>query len=253
MTGSADIAGFRVPVSWPSRVLARGLLRFLHDCAKVVCRVPIQVSGREQLEDVGQSIVVANHNSLVDTPVLFLALPGSRRNRTATVGGLDYFTPDPSQPLWERGFRKVVIWFIRSAMNVLLIERRGGEYSQIDRIDAMLVEGWSLVIFPEATRSRSGRMGRFRHGAAELARRHGLPVIPAHVDGTDSVLPPGVRWPQAGTLKIAFGDPLLAEEDESAAAFTSRLREAVATLGPGARDQMPEPPVAGDSRVEVVP
>ena len=119
--------------------------------------------------------------------------------------------------------------------------------------DAPVSEGWSLVIFPEATRSRSGRMGRFRHGAAELARRHGLPVIPAHVDGTDSVLPPGVRWPQAGTLKIAFGDPLLAEEDESAAAFTSRLREAVATLGPGARDQMPEPPVAGDSRVEVVP
>ena len=253
MTRPSDIAGFRVPVSWPSRVLARSLLRFLHGSGKVVCRVPIEVSGREHVEGVDQSIVVANHNSLVDTPVLFLALPRARRDHTATVGGLDYFTPDPSQPRMERLFRSVVIWFIRSAMNVLLIERKGGEYSQIDRIDAMLAEGWSLVVFPEATRSRSGRMGRFRHGAAELARRNGLPVIPAYVDGTDTVLPPGVRWPKAGTLRIAFGEPLLSGEGESSAAFTSRLREAVSLLAPGAGSDEATSVLADDSRVGAIP
>ena len=253
MTDSSDIPGFKVPGSWPSRVLARGLLRFLHDCGKVVCRVPIEVSGREHVEGVGQSIVVANHNSLVDTPVLFLALPRSRRDRTATVGGLDYFTPDSSQPRTERLFRNVVIWFIRSAMNVLLIQRKGGEYSQIDRIDAMLTEGWSLVVFPEATRSRSGRMGRFRHGAAELARRNRLPVIPAYVDGTDAVLPPGVRWPKAGTLRIAFGEPLLSGEEESSAAFTSRLREAVSMLAPEARCDEPVSASADESTVGIIP
>ncbi|MBC02917.1 MAG: hypothetical protein CMJ34_06400 [Phycisphaerae bacterium] len=252
MTRSSDIAGFKVPVSWPSRVLARTILRFLHDTGKVVCRVPIHVIGRERFEALGQSIVVANHNSLVDTPVLFLAIPGDRRSRTATVGGLDYFEATSSQPFLERLFRNVVIWFIRSAMNVLLIERKGGEYSQIDRIDAMLVDGWSLVVFPEATRSRSGRMGRFRHGAAELARRHGLPVIPAHVDGTDSVLPPGVRWPQAGPLRIAFGDPLHAEEDESAAAFTARLREAITRLAPEVPEEDSADARTEDAKVEVV-
>ena len=254
---SKDIAGFKVPVSWPSRILARTLLWFLHDFGKVVCRVPIDVSGREHLEGVAQSIVVSNHNSLVDTPVLFLALPRSRRNRTATVGGRDYFTPDPSQPRRERLFRNVVIWFIRSAMNVLLIERKSGEYSQLDRIDAMLAEGWSLVMFPEATRSRSGRMGRFRHGAAELARRHRLPVIPTHVGGTESVLPPGVRWPQAGRLRIAFGEPLLSEEEESSAAFTARLREAISRLAPETsidevQGEDGAPASGSDSRVEVV-
>ena len=253
MSRSSDIAGFKVPVSWPSRVMARSLLRFLHDCGKVVCRVPIEVTGREHLEGVEQSIVVANHNSLVDTPVLFLALPRSRRNHTATVGGLDYFVADSSQPLMERCFRNVVIWFIRSAMNVLLIERKSGEYSQIDRIDAMLAEGWSLVVFPEATRSRSGRMGRFRHGAAELARRNGLPVIPAYVDGTDGVLPPGVRWPKAGTLRIAFGEPIHSGKEESSAAFTARLREAVSVLAPGAPSDDAASASADESRVGAIP
>lgn len=252
MTGSDDVAGFKVPSSWPSRVLSRTILRCLHGGGQVVCRVPIEVSGREHLREVGQSIVVANHNSLVDTPVIFLALPRSRRNLTATVGGLDYFTPAPSQPWLERSFRRLVIWFIRSAMNVLLIERKGGEYSQIDRIDAMLAKGWSLVVFPEATRSRSGRMGRFRHGAAELARRHQLPVVPAHIGGTESILPPGVRWPQPGTLRIAFGRPMLAEQDESSGEFTSRLREAISTLGPDGESEAVEPSSTDESRVEVV-
>lgn len=237
MSPERDIAGFGVPSSRPTRLLARGILRFLHDCGQIVCRVPIDVVGREHLEAVGQSIVVANHNSLVDTPVIFMTLPPERRDHTATVGGRDYFTPSAGQPWWERFLRHVVIWFIRGAMNVLLIDRKGGEYSQIDRIDAMLTKGWSLVMFPEATRSRSGGMGRFRHGAAELARRHGIPVVPVHVGGTETVLPPGVRWPQRGRLRVVYGEALRAGENESAAAFTARLRDAVADLGPGGESE----------------
>ena len=245
MSSSKDIVGFRVPTSRPSRLLARGILWFLHDFGKIVCRVPIDVVGRENLERVDQSIVVANHNSLVDTPVIFMTLSPERRDHTATVGGRDYFTPMAGQPWWERFLRNVVIWFIRSAMNVLLIDRKGGEYSQIDRIGTMLDRGWSLVMFPEATRSRDGSMGRFRHGAAELARRHGVPVGPAHVAGTENVLPPGVRWPQPGRLRVTYGDALRPREDESAAAFTARLRDAVDELAPGqardAADELREP------------
>lgn len=230
MTQGPDIAGFGVPTGWFSRRLARGLLRFMHDAGQIVCRVPVKVEGGTRFQDHEQFIVVSNHHSLVDTPVIFIALPGNRRDRTATVGGLDFFVPREGQPRRERFFRRIVIWFIRSAMNVLLIDRVGGEYSQIDRIDAMLGDGWNLMIFPEATRSRTGRMGRFRHGAAELARRHALPVIPAHIDGTQRILPPGVRWPRPGTLQVRFGEALRAGADESAGEFTARLRNAVEAL-----------------------
>jgi 1-acyl-sn-glycerol-3-phosphate acyltransferase len=228
---SNDAAGFGVPAPWLIRVGAGAILRFLHGIGQIVCRVPIETEGFELVDVTTPSIVVANHHSLVDTPVVFMALSGARRWRTATVGGLDYFAARSEQPWHERLFRRVVIAFIRGSMNVLLIDREGGEYSHIDRIDAMLSAGWSLVIFPEATRSRTGRMGRFRHGAAELARRHGLPVLPVHIDGTQRVLPPGVRWPKPSTIRLRAGEPLHLGADESISDFTRRLRAAVEALG----------------------
>jgi 1-acyl-sn-glycerol-3-phosphate acyltransferase len=213
-------------------VLSGSLLRLLHEVGQIVCRVPIETRGFDVVESATPSIVVANHHSLVDTPIIFMALSGSRRRRTATVGGLDYFASRSDQPWYERLFRRIVIAFIRGSMNVLLIDREGGEYSHIDRIDATLAAGWSLVIFPEATRSRTGRMGRFRHGAAELARRHGLPVVPVHIDGTQRVLPPGVRWPKSSTIVLRAGTPLRIEADESIGDFTRRLRAAVEAMGP---------------------
>ena len=236
MNQGRDIAGFGVPTGWFSRRLARGLLRFLHDAGQIVCRVPVKVDGGALVDEHEQFIVVSNHHSLVDTPVIFLALPALRRNSTATVGGLDFFVPRDGQPRRERFFRRMVIWFIRSSMNVLLIDRLSGEYSQIDRIDAMLGRGWNLMIFPEATRSRTGRMGRFRHGAAELARRHDLPVVPAYIDGTERILPPGVRWPRPGTLRVGFGNALRPGRDESLGEFTARLRDAVERLAPASEE-----------------
>ena len=231
MNPPSDAAGFGVPAPWPTRLLSRSLLRVLHDLGQIVCRVPIETEGFDVVDATTPSIVVANHHSLVDTPVIFMALSAARRRRTATVGGLDFFAARSGQPWPERLFRRVVIAFIRGAMNVLLIDREGGEYSHIDRIDAMLSAGWSLVIFPEATRSRTGRMGRFRHGAAELARRHDLPVVPVHIDGTQRVLPPGVRWPKPSTIRMQAGDPLRIGPDESIGDFTRRLRNAVESLG----------------------
>ncbi len=230
MSPSKAIAEFRIPMSVPSRVVARSLLSFLHFAGRFVCRVPIRRSGFDRINEMPQSIVVSNHHSLVDTPCLFMSIPGSRRNRTATVGGLDFFKAEAGQPWFERLFRGAVIWFIRSAMNVMLIDRVGGEYSELDRIDAMIAAGWSLVIFPEATRSRDGRLGRFRHGAAELARRNDLPVIPVRIEGTECILPPGVWWPRSAPLRMIAGEPMRAAVDESAAAFTKRLAAAIERL-----------------------
>jgi 1-acyl-sn-glycerol-3-phosphate acyltransferase len=230
MSPSKAIAEFRIPMSAPSRVVARSLLSFLHFAGRFVCRVPIRRSGFDRINEMPQSIVVSNHHSLVDTPCLFMSIPGSRRNRTATVGGLDFFKAEAGQPWFERLFRVAVIWFIRSAMNVMLIDRVGGEYSELDRIDAMIAAGWSLVIFPEATRSRDGRLGRFRHGAAELARRNDLPVIPVRIEGTERILPPGVWWPRSAPLRMIAGEPMRAAADESAAAFSKRLAAAIEGL-----------------------
>ena len=55
----------------------------------------------------------------------------------------------------------------------------------------MLADGWSLVIFPEGTRSKDGWMGTFRMGAAFLAHEHGVPVVPVAHRGTFAAMPRG--------------------------------------------------------------
>ncbi|MCH2161558.1 MAG: 1-acyl-sn-glycerol-3-phosphate acyltransferase [Phycisphaerales bacterium] len=174
-----------------------------------------------------QCIIAANHYSLFDTPMIFLAIPARLRSRTVTVGGLDYFQPRPEHSLAERTWRRIVIWFIRGSMNVALIDRVGGNYSKFDLLENVIQSGWNLMIFPEATRSRDGARGRFHLGAAELVRRSGLPLVPTRIEGTQQVLPPGVRWPQSGSIRIRFGSPMRVTEDETAGEFTNRIVQAI--------------------------
>ena len=221
---------YELPRRRVGRLVARGILRTLHALGRPWCRVRIEVRDADRLAVDGPVIIAANHCSLIDTPLLYLAVPARLRRRTATVGGLDYFEARPEHPRFERIFRRLVIWFIRSSMNVLLIDRIHGEYDRIDRLGDVLNAGWSLMIFPEATRSRSGLMGRFRHGAAELAGRRGVPVLPVRIDGTDRILPPGAGWPRPGRVTIAVGTPIHRDPDESASAFTARIRAEIEGL-----------------------
>ncbi len=68
---------------------------------------------------------------------------------------------------------------------------QGGEL--MERCRALLAKGVSLAVFPEGTRSRTGRPGRFRSGAFKLSVDSGAPVRPVRIVGTGDVLPPG-RW-----------------------------------------------------------
>ena len=128
-------------------------------------------------------------------------------------------------------FRRVVVRFIRGAVNVALINRSGGDYSNLEQIDELLSKGWSLIIFPEATRSRSGELGRMRLGVAELARRYGCPVLPTHITGTDVVLPVGSSFPGKGSIDLRIGEPLTIEDDENSRAFIERLGRHIVDLG----------------------
>ena len=221
------ISDLRLPSSLPSRVLSRAILAVLVSVGEVICRVRRYRRNVKQLDGVGQCVIAANHYSLFDTPMIFLAIPRHMRNRTVTVGGLDFFQPRPEHPMWERAWRRLVIWFIRSGMNVALIDRVGGNYSKFDLLEEVVQAGWNLLIFPEATRSRDGSRGRFHLGAAELVRRNRLPLVPTRIEGTQQVLPPGVSWPQSGEIHVCFGAPMQVREEESAGDFTHRIVEAI--------------------------
>ena len=96
----------------------------------------------------------------------------------------------------------------------------------------VLADGWSLVIFPEGTRSKDGWMGNFRMGAAFLAHEYGVPVVPVAHRGTFAAMPRGQGWPSRGRrqLTIRFGEPLRPLEGESVRDFAPRIKNAVASL-----------------------
>lgn len=92
-----------------------------------------------------------------------------------------------------------------------------------------------MVIFPEGGRSPDGWGQPFRGGAAYLAIRCRVPVVPIHVSGTGRILPKGAKRLRPGRTVVTFGRPLWAEEGEDSRRFAARLEREVAALADESR------------------
>jgi 1-acyl-sn-glycerol-3-phosphate acyltransferase len=183
-------------------------------------QVRTRVEGLDVLDRIdGPVIFVANHASHLDTPLILLSLPDAWRRRTAVAAAADYFFDT-----WWRAVGSSLLF------NTMPIDRRGGSMAATP--GEVLDDGWSLVIFPEGTRSPDGYVGTFRMGAAYLAVQHGVPVVPIAHRGTYAAMPKGVNWPLSGRrqLTVRFGAPLVPGEGESVRDFAPRIRSAVAEL-----------------------
>ncbi len=178
------------------------------------------VSGLDALEKVdGPCLIVANHSSHLDTPLVLCSLPGPWRRRTAVAAAADYFFDT-----WWRATASAIMF------NTFPIERRGGKLSSTP--GDLLAEGWNVVVFPEGTRSQDGWMERFRMGAAYLAIEHRVPVVPVGIRGSFAAMPRGRGWPVPGRPRVAvrYGAPLRPAEGESARVFAPKVQAAVAAL-----------------------
>ena len=183
-------------------------------------QVRTKVEGLDVLERIeGPVIFAANHASHLDTPLVLLSLPDEWRRSTAVAAAADYFFDT-----WWRAVGSSLIF------NTFPIDRRGGTMATTP--GEVLADGWSLVIFPEGTRSQDGWIGTFRMGAAFLALEHDVPVVPVAHRGTFAAMPRGQNWPSRGRrqLTIRFGEPLRAGPGESVREFAPRIKEAVAAL-----------------------
>ena len=186
-------------------------------------QVRTRVEGLDVLDRVvGPVIFVANHASHLDTPLLLLSLPDEWRRRTAVAAAADYFFDT-----WWRAVGSSLLF------NTFPIDRRGGSMSATP--GEVLADGWSLVIFPEGTRSGDGWVHTFRMGAAYLSHTHDVPIVPVAHRGTFAAMPRGAGWPgrdEGGRrqLTVRFGEPLRAREGETVRDYAPRVREAVAAL-----------------------
>lgn len=175
-----------------------------------------RATGRGNLSSLKAPVIlVANHASHMDTPVILSALPRKLRRRTAVAAAADYFYRN-----------RVVAAIVSLCFNTVPIERKGGGLSKNgSHLDKLLDQGWNLLLYPEGTRARGGAPGRVRRGAAVLASEHNLTIVPIRVTGTAAAMPPGRRWPKRlrgavvsrrHRIEVSFGEPIPPEGDTAA-------------------------------------
>jgi len=161
----------------------------------------LRVSGLENLPKHGAMIFCANHTSHLDAAAILAALPRKLALEVTTVAARD---------VWgERPLRDLVS---KVTTNSVALERKGDFASGFRMLDKVLAEGRPIIIFPEGRRSLTGELVEFKPGAAMLAIRNGVPIVPVCIDGTFEVMPPHRVWPGSGNIGVRFGRPLLPEE-----------------------------------------
>lgn len=180
-----------------------------------------QVEGLEYLEQLqGPAIFLSNHASHLDTPLILGSLPSRFVKRLAVGAAADYF--------FDARWRAVATALV---FNAFPVERHGSRRHR-SLAPQLLDRGWSLLLFPEGTRSQDGWMTSFRLGTAQLCTSRGVPAVPIALRGTYGAMPRGRNWPLPGRPKVVvrYGRPLWPEEGESVRAFNERLGQAVSRL-----------------------
>jgi 1-acyl-sn-glycerol-3-phosphate acyltransferase len=197
-----------------------------------------RMSGRDKLARLKAPVIlVANHVSHLDTPIILAALPRRFRKRTVVAAAADYFYRN-----------RLIATVVSLVFNTVPMDRKGGGLGKdsAGHVDELLDRGWNLLLFPEGTRSRHGGQGKLRRGAVVLAARHHVQIIPIRVTGTRAAMPPGKFWParrrsengsQRHVVDVCFGDPIEAD---------GNAREVLKTVerffkGDGGRDGSEDP------------
>ncbi len=176
-------------------------LLVIRPCLRLIFGVSAR--GREHLEGLERCVLAANHNSHLDTLLLYSVLPYDLLLRTRPVAAKEYFAKSKlAFGLMERLFRPV--W----------VDRTGGGKAALDEMARSIEAGESLILFPEGSRGEAGEISTFRSGIGRLMASHpGLVVLPVFILGPERALPKQVTVPLPVMNHIVIGPPLEAAGD----------------------------------------
>ena len=194
---------------------------FAHWCARTWSRlilkttgVTVDVKGLDRLVPGKTYVFVSNHQSIYDIPILFWSLPYQLRIIAKESLGRFPFLG----------------WHLRRTGHMLVDRRRPDRAAIFSWASRLTSQGLSLIVFPEGTRSRDGRVARVKGGSFYLALEAGLPVVPLSVIGSRHVMLKGRLATYPGHVRLVVHDPIdtssLAGSDPRA--FAERVRHIIA-------------------------
>lgn len=222
------------PVAWLrtafQELIARPLVWFL--AAPRVSATP------KGLADAEPMLIVSNHVTAYDGPLVQYALPGHvRRRMAAAMAGemLDDYRHfrNPERAAGARRFMllgPLAYALVTALFNVFPLPRRRDFQRSFTHAGEALDRGYHVLIFPEGTRSEAGKLGRFRPGIGLLVKQSQTAVLPVAVRGLGELKAKGRGWFRSGKIEVRVGEPVRFAATESEAAITERLHAEVSRL-----------------------
>ena len=176
--------------------------------------IRIQTEGLEFLA-LGQNyLFLANHQSYCDPPALIARVP---RNVRLVL---------------KKELRRIpLLGAIMSLGGFIFIDRRQGAKALKQMLAGahQIRQGHSFLIYPEGTRTRTGRLGHFKKGPFALAIESGVPIVPVTVSGSFAIMPPIQLRLKPGTIRLTFHRPIattgLRQSDQHA--LINQVRQAI--------------------------
>ena len=166
---------------------------------KVFCG--FKAYNRRAFHRTNQFLLVANHNSHLDTLVLLSTIPFLRLREVHVVAAGDYF-----------GKNFVQKWLMKCCFNAVLINRKNPKtvpgQQPLALMADLLEQGKSLIVFPEGTRGKAGVMEPFKSGVGRLLQAYPhIPYIPAFLRGAEACWPKGAILPTPNKIRLYLGLP----------------------------------------------
>ncbi|MGE0708668.1 MAG: AMP-binding protein [Planctomycetota bacterium] len=199
--------GVSAPLTAPARALSvpAPLQRAVHGLLDTLQEVgygkvfQAEVRGRGNIPFHTNALVVANHCSHLDVGLIKYAL-GEYGQTIISAGASDYFFKDTLRATYFENFTHVVPF-----------DRHESVRQSLERFVRLLKAGKRVLIFPEGTRSITGRMGSFKPGLGLLVQASRTGVLPVYLAGTHRSMPKGTMLPKREPLEARIG-PFLSPE-----------------------------------------
>lgn len=217
--------------------------RLMRIVSRTVLRHRLEVTGRERFPRRGPVIVIGNHISTIDPPLVGAYIPRF---------DVHYMTKAESfgNPRTAWMFR----WY-----NAFPVVRHTADRSALRHALNLLAAGHVVVIYPEGTRQRDATMARPYAGAGFIARKSGAPIVAAAIHGSEAVLRKGATLPHPADVHVVYSEPFTLPErnpdgspmshQQSADLMMSRLAALLpesyrGVFAPGRRPEEAAPPAA---------
>ena len=180
------------------RIILRPLLKIFCD---------VRCVGLENVRNLqGPILIVSNHTSHADTPLIQTLLPPRLGRKACPAAWKEYFDTQ-GQPLRIKIGKRIAYDIATIFFNIFPFPQTTGFRRSMVYAGEMVDRGWSILLFPEGARTETGELGEFREGIGMLARSLQIQLLPVAIVGGEKVLRRGMAIPKRNTVKIAFGKP----------------------------------------------